>query len=284
MSVSRYRQHERISDPFSSPVQRQVALEWVRLNRDPAAGLLLRRWATSYPALAGLNRPGDVVDAIDVGPPERKDELLVSLLEAFQNGQQLAGRILLQAMLPKLSHYAFRTGVAARLEARPEDRFQVVVCEFWEVLGAFPIQRRTSRVAANLALETLHRVTRLSRLPELPMAPDAMAGLVGSVTDPCGPGADARTAAGRLAQPDPDWDLATLLTWARAEGVLSHEDADLLRDIYTAPGSETVRDVSRAYRDRAAGSGVSVAALRQRVRRAKTRLACAVEQRRDIGA
>jgi hypothetical protein len=274
---SPYRQHEQVSDPFGSPLQQQMAEEWVRLHRDPASGLLLRRWAQRHPALGGLDRPGDVLDAIDGAEPAGKDELLRALLLQFQAGQQLAGRILLQAMLPKLSHYAFRTAVAARLERRPDDRLQLVVCEFWEVLGAFPVARRTSRLAANLALETLHRVTRLSRLPELATAPETLAGMVEGA-ERLHRSADADPMAMLAAGPDAEWDLTALLAWAVQRGVLTHADADLLQHLYGAS------DVSRAYRSRALHSGVSGAALRQRAHRARVRLASAVTRCRDLGA
>lgn len=270
----RYRQHDQVAGPPSSPLQLQVAHEWVRLNHDASIAVLLRRWAVRHPALAGMERPADVVDAIDEAPPAGKDQLLLALVELFQSGEQLAGRIALQAMLPKLSHYALRTGVVARLESRPDDRFQVVLCEFWEILSCFPVARRTTRVAANLALETLHRLTRVPTAAELPVDPSAISGLA----EPPGsaPARSAPATRERSAEPDPDGDLDALLGWAIARRAISLDDAQLLREVYVARESAGVSDVSRGYRERSASTGMSQAALRQRARRAKQRLATAV--------
>lgn len=276
--AARYRQHDQVTGPHSSALQHQVAQEWVRLNRDTSVSLVLTRWALRHSALAGMARPADVVDAIDAAPPAGKDELLRALVELFQAGEQLAGRITLQAMLPKLSHYAFRTGIIGRVEARPDDRFQVVICEFWEVLSRFPLDRRSARMAANLAMETLHRLTRMAQPVELPVDPSAM-------SEMAEPDAGRWRRVGQPAvvtsqAPDPDGDLDALLVWAVGQRAITAEDARLLATVYrdgNGPG-EMAQGVSAGYRARSATTGQSPAALRQRARRARQRLAAAVAE------
>ncbi len=256
-------------------MQQSVAQEWVRLNRDGSIAVLLRRWAARYPAFDGMNRPADIVDAIDAAAPAGKDQLLLCLVELFQSGEQLAGRIAVQAMLPKLSNYAFRTRVVAGIEPRPDDRFQVVLYEFWEVLGRYPVTQRATRVAANLSLDTLHRLTRAKAVLDVPVDP----AVISVLTEPLG------AAAGRseplsleaVDEPNPDGDLDALLCWAIGRSAISRDDARLLRQVYVGqePGG-TTRDVSQRYREHSASTGTSPAALRQRVRRAKERLAAAV--------
>ena len=71
-----------------------------------------------------------------------------------------------------------------RIESRPDDRFQVVLCEFWEVLSSLPVtQRRTTRVAANLSLETLHRLTRVKTAASVPVDP----AVISVLTEPPAP-------------------------------------------------------------------------------------------------
>jgi hypothetical protein len=257
-----------------------VAQEWVRLNRDTSISLVLSRWAQRHPVLIGMGRPADIVDAIDAATPAGKDDLLRALVELFQTGEQLAGRITLQAMLPKLSHYAFRTGIIAGIEARPDDRFQVVICEFWEVLSRFPLGRRPARVAANLAMETLHRLTRMSQPAELPVDPSTMS--VMAEPDLARWGRSGYPTGGTSETPDPDGDLEALLGWAVRRGAISADDARLLATVYADRSGdgrgEIAPGVSAGYRVRSATTGQSQAALRQRARRAKQRLTAAVAE------
>jgi hypothetical protein len=264
--ASRYRQHDRITGPYSTTLQQQVAEEWVRLNQDPTMASLLARWARRCPAMVGMSRPADIVDAIDAGCPQVKDELLLALVELFQSGQQLAGRVALQAMLPKLGGYAFR-GSSAELD----ERFQAVLCEFWEVLIDYPAERRTAKVAANLSMETWHRLTRSARPPEVPLDPQVLSAVVPAAgTSSLTPGLGV------------DCDLDQLLTWAVQAEVISTPDAELLARVYLdqPEARGTARDVSAGYRDHAVRTGTSAAALRQRAHRAKQRLAAAVRDAR----
>lgn len=287
MSASRYRQHDQVTKPCGTPLQRHVAEEWVRLNQDASVGLVLSRWAARNPVLAPMRRPADVVDAIDAGSFATKDELLRCLVELFQSGQQLAGRIALQAMLPKLAHYAFGTALLARIEACPDDRLHLVLCEFWDVLSTLPVQRRTTRLAANLALETLHRLTRMAPLPELPLDPAALPDLLDPGQDGGGaPMHQVEPASGLAAAtvPDCDWDLDALVHWAVAQRVLTAEEAGLLRSVYASRGGSTLRDVSEAYRRQANSTGLSTTTLRQRARRARLRLTAAVAEQEPSAA
>jgi len=272
---SRYRQHEEVVGPFPTHLQRRMAEEWVALNRDPSTGLLLARWAVRYPVLARADRPGRLVDAVDAGGHEIKDAILGALVELFQDRRYLAGRITLQAMLPKLAGFAFRDSVTGHVGGSPDDRFQTVIGEFWQVLGQYPTQRRPARVAANLALDTLARLKAAAGVPEIPLPPaelGQMCGVTGAAT--CGgpeSGGDGI---------DVDVTLDDLLDWAVRRGVLGRSDAELLAEVYTAqPGPPgTYRDVAQAYRTLAEQTGTPAATLRQRAHRAKSRLTAAAQQ------
>ncbi|MFZ0161044.1 MAG: hypothetical protein WAL50_18595 [Kineosporiaceae bacterium] len=268
MSPTRYREHDQIRHSYYTVEQYTLAQEWIRLNDDPATTILIRRWERRYPLLRGIQRPADILAAIDAGTPEVRDALLVTLIELFHLGQHLAGRIALQAMLPKLSAYAFRSAVTGRLDTRRADRFQRVLCEFWDVLIAYPVERRPTRVAANLAMETLHRLTEAEAHPEVPLDPSQISGLVDGRAER--PSAEREVSSG--------WNLDELLAWAVRRKVVSAADARLLAEVYgETPGSSgSTRDVGAAYRTHAARTGTSPAALRQRTHRAKARLTIAV--------
>ena len=171
MSAQIFRQHHRAPEGVRSPVYRQMTTEWADLHQLAATLTIVRRWGRVEPALAEFASPGEIVDAIDTGDPETKDELLIALVRLFQNGQQLAGRTVLQALLPKLARMAGHTSFAlstASDDTWAEDRRCITIAEFWDVLTTYPTQRRPRRVAANLAFDTLHRVSG-QRLP--PMTP-----------------------------------------------------------------------------------------------------------------
>ncbi|MBK6871196.1 MAG: hypothetical protein IPK24_00110 [Kineosporiaceae bacterium] len=270
-----YRRHDDAEGRYPTRLERRLAEEWVRLNRDPASVLVVQRWARRCPVLGEPVRPADLVDAIDAGTPPVKDELLGALVGLFLDGQSLAGRVVLQAMLPKLASFAFRD--VACSGAPLEERFQVALAEFWQAASEYPLARRGSRIAANLAMETLHRLLATRPPADVPVDPltilDGRRALLEG-------GAMPPEAAVVVADLDPDCSLAELLRWAVERRVISPDDAGLLLEVYAPPtrrsgGHRTYRDVARTYRELAECTGTSVAALRQRVHRARARLGVA---------
>lgn len=122
--------------------------EWARLAPTPPP--VDASWA---PCLTRLPDLGAVLDAVRARP----DEVLGALLAAATAGDQLAGRVIVQAMLGKL----------VRLTASdPEGDLGDHLLALWEVLCAYPLAARPTSVAANLALDTLKRVRRLRRPEE----------------------------------------------------------------------------------------------------------------------
>ncbi len=235
-----FRQHDTAPEVTSSVIYRQLTQEWVHLHTVPTTATTIRRWARSEPALKGFSRPGEIVDAIDAASHERKNEILLALLRRFQNGQQLAGRIVLQAMLPKLSKVAMNTRPEPGSPSTfVEDSRHVTIAEFWQVMATYPVDRRTSRVASNLALDTLHRVTRdaAPKHVEVPVDPIKLS--------PNGrhEGMDnfdrtAPSAENPFAEPfgiSADSDLTEILRWGAESGALSREDAEILAIAYLHP-------------------------------------------------
>src|SRR5690606_29733033 len=100
-----FRQHD-AAPAVASTIYLQLTQDWSHLHSLPSTSATVRRWGRCEPALAGLERPGDVVDEIDRSDTERANELLLALLRLFQSNQQLAGRTLLQAFMPKLAKIA----------------------------------------------------------------------------------------------------------------------------------------------------------------------------------
>lgn len=240
--------------------------EWVALNSSRVTARTVQRWAASHPALAGASRPADIVDAVEAAPADRQDAILLTLLRLTQAGEQLAGRILLQQMLPRLARLRHRIKTPASSSADyrlQEDRSHIIVATFWEVVATYPIERRPTRVAANLALDTLGQVYRIAdRNPEI--IPDEPIE-DGQLLNTCGP---LYPAAEPQPADDPDDELPAILRWATTTGVLTPAAAQLLNDIYAL--GEPPLEYSRR-------TGLSHASIKQQCVRAKRRLRAALD-------
>lgn len=89
------------------------------------------------------------------------DQVCCLLVVLAQSGDQLAGRVVLQALLPQL------TGLARRDARRTLDDY---VAAGWLKLMCFPIATRRRAVLTNLALDTLKSLTRAEPNREFPTA------------------------------------------------------------------------------------------------------------------
>ena len=81
--------------------------EWTALDRSPASTLALRRWATTQPALAGLDSLGAVLAA---RTHPKAAPAILSCLAQLAGEDALAARTLLQALLPGLVRMATTSG------------------------------------------------------------------------------------------------------------------------------------------------------------------------------
>lgn len=247
----------------------QLSDDWRRVCRLHSTQHNLRRWAEAELVLEGAGSLGDLLDRIDAADAEGADRLLLALVRLAQGGQQLAGRVVLQAMLPKLARMARSLRPAGNDDRWAEDRRHIAVATLWEVIHAYPVARRESRVAANLALDTLHRLTSQQRKPpaEVPIAPEEAADRLAQrcYLDPHE----------RLDAPTADSGLLEVITWGVGVGAVSRSEAALLARVYLPP-----LDAGGAA---ALASEIDVthAAARQRISRARRRLIAAV--RADAG-
>ncbi len=225
-SPQMFRQHDDPATGVVPELYRQLTQEWANLHSLSSTAAAVRRWGRREPLLAQFSRPGDVVDAIDNAPAERKDELLLALIRLFHDGHQLAGRTVLQALLPKLARMTYSVDRATCRVDTMEDRRHVVVSEFWDVLATYPAGRRTSSVAGGLALDTLHRITGVRQPPtaEIPIDPDTLASVLLHHQR------EDTAAAEWDVFPDltADASLEEVIGWAGDAGVLSSDDALLL--------------------------------------------------------
>lgn len=227
--------------------------EWDRVAALASSTRAVARWQRTCPALAAAGPPGgttpqDLVDALDAADFETRDAMLVQLVTSFQDGHQLAGQVVLHAMLPKLAQIARRARWDGSTELPPgtpvEELRHVTVAEFWHVLAAYPVRRRPTRIAANLAFDTLHRVSGAYRRTGTVVAAGTAADLAelrertegGSVHVQCGtPGTVSAEST-----------LTDVLVWALHREVLTVADAQVIVDVYlTGPDGARVPDAVR---------------------------------------
>jgi hypothetical protein len=196
---------------------------------------------------------------------EARDEVLLALLELSRDGDQLAGRTVLQAMLGKAVRVAACAVNRPDVRGDQEEALACAVSSLWLVIATYPIARRRSRVAANLALDTVALVQRghmgsshfRRTYPETPFADlrtvvEAVSGDL-QPADPHGP---------------PDAELFRLLAWAVRNDVLTLEEATLLIRVYTVDEQGRPGDA----RSVAQQEGLTWLALRQRCHRLARRV------------
>lgn len=289
-----FRQHHELPARRGSRLYAALAQEWIELNQSAGIPTLMRRWARTEPALTGMRSPAHIVDTIDAGDYDTKDRLLAALIRLHHAGQQLAGRIVLQCMLPAISNTARQLGrrrnptQSVRFDAWEEHRHHAVSA-FWDVLADYPISRREHRVAANLSKETWRRLSNEARIED---------------TDPTTPGMTSDGWLGAQNHPftrvtmstpgtnlpvDPvantirvdtveahiecltelhDMDADDLIRWAHEHGVITTPDAEALTHVYTTSGG--------GYDAIITTHQISYTAARQRVARARARMITAI--------
>lgn len=134
--------------------------EWLDLQFTPTPAA----WERS-PVLAGAGTLGAVLARVPTDP----DAVLLALLRLQQSGEGLAGRAVVQAMVPKLVLMAVRDRQAS---------FDDYLAALWVRVATYPVARRPQRVAANLALDALKSVKGGPPRPALalvPQEPDPLA-------------------------------------------------------------------------------------------------------------
>jgi hypothetical protein len=278
---------EACADPLAFPTDGLTAAEhWSsaslpsRLNRewallcDSAAGRqAVRDWAVAaegQDALSGLVYVDGLQALIhllhgtDVEAGDR-DAVLVGLLDRAQDGDRLAGRVVLQTMLPAAVRLAQAISSRPDVLGDQDEAFAVVLAALWQVIATYPVARRRERVAANLYLDTLAVVRRGSTSSTHRAAlvfPEQSYADIRLAAEPAGLDAGQDDLAG-----PPDAQLCTVLAWAVRSGVLSLDEARLLARVYGFDGGPT-----ESGPELAAQYDLSWPALRQRCHRIARRV------------
>lgn len=236
----------------------RLNVEWRALCGAPDTVAVVAGWSSRQPALADLDTLDGVLRRITGGDLNLRDGVLLALLELARDGDRLAGRVVLQAMLPKAVRVAMCVVRRPDVLGDREEAQARAVAALWQAIATYPLTARPGRVSANLALDTLAMVQRghtgsshfTPSFPEQPFADLRVLGEA-AVND-----LDSDDLAGPA-----DAQLLTLLAWSVQTGVLELGQARLLARVYILGGDpEDTRTI-------AAELGISRPALRQRCSR-----------------
>lgn len=248
----------------ASSLPSRLNAEWRELSTAPSAGSALSRWAAADPALAEAGSLQELLRQISRAEPSRRDPVLLALLALAQDGDRLAGRVVLQVMLPKAVRVAMSVVRRPDVGGDREEAYATAVAALWQVIATYPIARRPSRVTANLALDTLAVVQRghtgsshfARRFPERPCAD------LRQVCEPVHHDPEPDELTGPA-----DAELLMLLAWGVRTRVLELDQARLLARAYALDGQPAGSSAQVA-----AQCELSASALRQRCHRLARRL------------
>jgi DNA-directed RNA polymerase specialized sigma24 family protein len=107
-------------------------------------------WAGRHEVLAAYCSFDDVLS----GAGLYSDPVLAALLAEVSLGDQLAGRVVLQALVGRMVRMAQRD---------PHASIDDYLARLWCAIGSYPLERRPERIAANLSMDTLKAVSREPR-------------------------------------------------------------------------------------------------------------------------
>lgn len=222
--------------------------EWAHLAAAPTTGRALRRWADTHLTLHALRTAPDLIAAVRSGG-EQTMRTLLELVQSDDPDRQLAGRLVLQVMMPAIRRHA-----AQYCRTHGRDAAAASCSAMWEVIGTYPLHR-PGNIAANLRFDMakLYRRDLLEHNDPGHQKRDR-------ATDPHS--TDLENIDDRDAHPS--MHVVELLIWARAQQLVDTDTAQLLLDRY-CPSTTHTPD---AATDAAALHGLSPAAMRKRCSRA----------------
>jgi hypothetical protein len=234
--------------------------QWAQVREDFATQHTVRTWSDEDPRLRDAQNVQDIQTLANGPITPATDALFRALLDRTSlpgTEGELAARIVLQLMIGRIIHTSrAMTGYIRDIE----ERSQLAVVAMYDAIRTCPADKSTY-LTPHLAWTAHRSAMRLAKVGanEIPMAS------VGSE----------RTTADD-ADLHPSEELAQILAWSVAEGVLNAGEATLLAHRYgdESPGRHSWTSV--ADPDTVAGqAGIRPEAMRQRCSRAARRLAAA---------
>jgi DNA-directed RNA polymerase specialized sigma24 family protein len=178
--------------------------DWRRLRSDRRAEARL----SDICALAGVERLEDLETAVHNAARPRADAVLAALVRRALAGEGLAARVLLQLLLPGARRVARRWWALGD----QDERAAAAVSAVWGRIQRYPLERRPSRIAANILMDADSDLRRSLRRRDRATPVDLSLREDTSAAD----------------APHPAVELAEALVDAVDAGVIGHDDAELI--------------------------------------------------------
>lgn len=208
-----------------------VNAEWANLADRPPADPA----GTTWPLPVDVGSLQELVDSITQikGGYATADATLLALLRLHHDGQDLAGRVVLQAMLGRARRLV-PTALGRGLDGEAE-----AIAALWTSIATYPLHR-DARVAANLAQDALKHLQK-AQTAVLPAgdAVEVSQRQEGSYAALSGADGDS-----------PSDEAAKVLLWGLDHDVLTAEEARLLSGFYLADGWNSDTPSTPAERQR----------------------------------
>jgi DNA-directed RNA polymerase specialized sigma24 family protein len=129
-------------------LERQLEEELSR----PALVARFADWSRRDPALASFRRPAEVLRFLHSRPSPLERDAVLRALIARASTDAAARYLVLRALLPGLKNVVRRLLIDAE---KREELWATVLCCAWERICSYSVERRPSRIAANVLLDTM---------------------------------------------------------------------------------------------------------------------------------
>lgn len=135
----------------------QLDAEWAWLSKSRGAKRALQRWSASDEELGGFANLDELVTFVNRRDRLAEGDAILYRLVRRAAADELAARTVLACMMPGIKHLTSNFGWAHETAG---EAAASVVAVMWERIRTYPCDRRPSKIAANLQLDTRQRVRR----------------------------------------------------------------------------------------------------------------------------
>lgn len=175
-AISVTREAARLRHPSgNTPAVRQLVDDWAALAAKPRVVRQVNGWGLPGAPIGHLD---DVLERAGFGREATcsdGDRYLAALVKRAAH-DELAGRIVLQRILPPLIAIAARRGRI--MQGGFTEAFTLTVAQAWMLIRTYPIERRPAKIAANLVRDAEYhafvREARLKRVSECTLSDEML--------------------------------------------------------------------------------------------------------------
>lgn len=245
--------------PPTTGILGELEAEWDQLGPSTPPELIV--WRKDPGPLCAARDLEHALSIIWASP----DAALTTLIGAAQAGDQLAGRVIIQAFLPRARRLVAKVGKSAP-QLHAEAALNAIEA-LWELIATYPLDRRPRRIASNIALDLLKRISNDRYRGRDLWSKDGANRPLLSIERPRSHASGTVEYLPELDEaatmPSIDDELAELLQLATDTGVITTGQAELLHDCYAT---------TRSSAEIAESLGIAQTALRHRTEAARRAL------------